>query len=100
MAEFRIDVQGHELPTQLFMDRRDLQSRFYLSHAKAETFLWFGLALPNRSLRQPQVVSAYLQVLRIFARSMRTYIIGRADVEGIPGGERMTAKKSGVSIGI
>lgn len=24
LAEFRIDVQGHELPTQLFMDRRDL----------------------------------------------------------------------------
>lgn len=59
------------------------------------------LAIKNKTPDMSgRLVKGYLQVLRIFARSMRTYIIGRADVEGIPGGERMTAKKSGVSIGI
>ena len=25
LAEFRIDVQGHELPTQVFVDKREMQ---------------------------------------------------------------------------
>ena len=34
------------------------ESHLNLSQAKTETFLWSGLALPIRSLCQPQVVSA------------------------------------------